>query len=90
MTVRTPTAVHNALETHGCVAHWEGDQLTIYESTQHVYGVRSFAAAKLGLPLSKVRAVNAFMGGGFGSKFPGERIPCWRLNWQAVRAVRCI
>ncbi len=69
--VRTPAAVHNALETHGCVAHWEGDQLTIYESTQHVYGVRSFAAAKLGLPLSKVRSIGTFMGGGFGAKFPG-------------------
>jgi xanthine dehydrogenase YagR molybdenum-binding subunit len=71
LTVRTPTAVHNALETHGCVAHWEGDQLTIYESTQHVYGVRAFAAGKLGLPLSKVRSVGTFMGGGFGAKFPG-------------------
>ncbi len=71
LTVRTPTAVHNALETHGCVAHWEGDQLTIYESSQHVYGVRDFAARKLGLPFSKVRAVGTYMGGGFGAKFPG-------------------
>ena len=70
--IRTPTAVHNALETHGCVAHWEGDQLTIYESTQHVYGVRSFAAGKLGLPLSKVRSIGTYMGGGFGAKFPGK------------------
>ncbi len=47
LTLRTPSAVHNALETHGCVAHWEGDRLTIYESTQHVYGVRTLAASKL-------------------------------------------
>lgn len=72
ITVRTPTAVHNALETHGCVANWEGDQLTLYESTQHTYGVRAFAARKLDLPLSKVRAIGTFMGGGFGSKFPGQ------------------
>ena len=71
VTIRTPTAVHNAMETHGCVAHWEGDQLTIYESSQHVYGVRDFAAGKLDLPLSKVRAVGTYMGGGFGAKFPG-------------------
>ncbi len=72
VTVRTPTALHNAFETHGCVAHWEGDQLTIYESTQHTFGVREFAAKKLELPMSKVRAVSTFMGGGFGAKFPGS------------------
>ncbi len=71
VTVRTPAAVHNSLETHGCVAQWQGDELTIYESTQHVYGVRTFAAGKLKLPVSKVRSVGTFMGGGFGSKFPG-------------------
>ncbi len=71
LTVRTPTAVHNALETHGSVAQWEADQLTIYESSQHVYGVRTFAAGKLGLPISKVRAIGPYMGGGFGAKFPG-------------------
>lgn len=71
LTVRTPSAVHNAMETHGCVAQWEGDQLTIYESSQHVYGVRDFAAKKLNLPFSKVRAIGTYMGGGFGAKFPG-------------------
>ncbi|HYF64446.1 MAG TPA: xanthine dehydrogenase family protein molybdopterin-binding subunit [Herpetosiphonaceae bacterium] len=72
LTVRTPTAVHNAMETHGCVAAWEGDQLTVYESTQHVYGVRAFAAGGMKLPLNKVRAVGTYMGGGFGAKFPGR------------------
>ncbi len=72
LTVHTPTAVHNALETHGCVAHWEGDQLTLWELSQHVYGVRAFAARKLNLPLGKVRAVGTYMGGGFGAKFPGH------------------
>ena len=71
LTVRTPTAVHNPLESHGCVAQWEAGELTLYESTQHVYGVRTFAAGKLDLPLSKVRAIGPYMGGGFGAKFPG-------------------
>lgn len=73
VSAQTPTAVHNALETHGCVAHWEGNQLTIYESTQHAFGVRSFAAKNLNLPMSNVRAIGTFMGGGFGAKFPGGR-----------------
>lgn len=71
LSATTPTALHNAFETHGCVAHWEADQLTIYESTQHAFGVRQFAAKHLNLPLTKVRAIGTFMGGGFGAKFPG-------------------
>lgn len=71
LSAATPTALHNAFETHGCVAHWEGDQLTIYESTQHAFGVRQFAAKNLNLPLTKVRVIGTFMGGGFGAKFPG-------------------
>lgn len=71
LTVRTPTQLHNAFETHGCVARWEGDELTIWESTQGVYAVREFAARKLGLPLGKVRVVATFMGGGFGAKGGG-------------------
>lgn len=67
-TYRTPTAVHNSLETHGCVASWEGDELTIWESTQYIYGIRSRVATSLNLPLSKVRVICEYMGGGFGSK----------------------
>ena len=64
----TPTQVHNSLETHGSVVVWEGDQLTIYDSTQDVFGVRNRIAEWLGLPKNKVRVVKQFMGGGFGSK----------------------
>ncbi len=64
----TPTQVHNSFETHGCVATWEGDRLTIYESTQNVHGVRDDAAKYLGMQKNKVRVVKHYMGGGFGSK----------------------
>lgn len=67
-TYRTQTALHNCLESHGTVAAWSGDELTVYESTQHVYGVREGIADALGLPLHKVRAICQYMGGGFGSK----------------------
>ena len=65
---RTQTALHNCLETHGSVAHWDGDSLTIWDSTQHVFGVRFQLARALGLPLHKVRVIKRHMGGGFGSK----------------------
>src|SRR5207247_1849735 len=34
-TYRTSTQLHNSLETHGAVATWDGEQLTVYESPQH-------------------------------------------------------
>lgn len=68
VTYRTPTQLHNALETHGCVASWEGDELTIWESTQYIFGVRGRVATALKMPLSKVRVISEYMGGGFGAK----------------------
>lgn len=67
-TFRTPTALHNSLESHGSVAQWEGDNLTIWDSTQNVHGVQQRVAGRLGLPLNKVRVIKHYMGGGFGSK----------------------
>jgi xanthine dehydrogenase YagR molybdenum-binding subunit len=64
----TPTQVHNSFETHGSVVTWEGDQLTVYDSTQNVHGVRDRVADYLGMQKNKVRVVKHFMGGGFGSK----------------------
>ncbi len=67
-TFKTQCALHNCLEAHGSVALWEGDSLTIWDSTQHIFGVRAMAAQLLGLPLHKVRVIKKYMGGGFGSK----------------------
>ncbi|MDP9276485.1 MAG: xanthine dehydrogenase family protein molybdopterin-binding subunit, partial [Chloroflexota bacterium] len=67
-TYRTPTQLHNSLETHGAVAMWDGDQLTVYESTQHTFAVRQGLRTALKLPFSKIRVLCDYMGGGFGSK----------------------
>jgi xanthine dehydrogenase YagR molybdenum-binding subunit len=67
-TFRTQTALHNCLETHGSVALWEGETLTVWDSTQHIFGVRQGLATALRLPLDKVRVIKHYMGGGFGSK----------------------
>jgi xanthine dehydrogenase YagR molybdenum-binding subunit len=67
-TYRTQTALHNSFETHGVVAMWEGDELTVWESTQNVFGVRGRLASVLKMPASKVRVISEYMGGGFGSK----------------------
>jgi xanthine dehydrogenase YagR molybdenum-binding subunit len=67
-TYRTSTQLHNSLETHGAVARWDGDELTVWESTQHVFGVRAGLQAALKIPYSDIRVRCDYMGGGFGSK----------------------
>ena len=70
---RTACELHTPMELHGCLAKWDGDRLTIWESTQGVYAVQARVAEVLGLPLSKVRVIGHYLGGGFGSKLqPGK------------------
>lgn len=63
-----PVHTHAPLETHGVVAHWEGDQLTIHASTQGIFAVRNGVADALGIDRKNVRVLTEHMGGGFGSK----------------------
>ena len=71
--LETPAALHNSLETHGGAAFWDGSRLTLWSSTQDVYGARQQVATALGLPLTAVQVITQFMGGGFGSKFGAHR-----------------
>lgn len=66
--VRTPCVLHTALEPHSAVAEWEGDHLTVWESTQGIFRVRDNLAKNLGVPLTNVRVICEAMGGGFGAK----------------------
>lgn len=68
-TYRTQVQTHSCLETHGLVAKWEGDKLTVWTSTQGVFGVRDDLAKFFNVPAANVHAVCEVMGGGFGSKF---------------------
>ena len=67
-TFHTQVAMHNCMETHGSVAHWEGNHLTVWDSTQTVFHVRRDLAEALQMPLHRVRVIKHYMGGGFGSK----------------------
>jgi len=72
-TYETQCELHTPMELHGCVATWDKDRLTLWESSQGVYAVQSEIAEVLGMPLSKVRVIGHYMGGGFGSKLkPGK------------------
>jgi xanthine dehydrogenase YagR molybdenum-binding subunit len=64
----TPLENHNPMEVHSTIAQWDGDSLTLYESTQGITSVRNTVARHFGLTPDKVRVVAYFTGGGFGSK----------------------
>jgi CO/xanthine dehydrogenase FAD-binding subunit len=67
-TYRSSCEIHAPLETHGSVARWEGDRLTVWDTNQGPFGIQSGIAKALNMPWSKVRVVSSYMGGGFGSK----------------------
>ena len=72
-TYRTAAEFHTPMELHGCVARWDGKRLTLWESTQGVFGVQQRVATLLEMPLANVRVIGNYMGGGFGSKLQADK-----------------
>lgn len=67
-TYRTEPQQHACMEVHGTIAHWDDDHLTVWESTQGVFGVQEDIAHVFKIPLHHIRVIGTHMGGGFGSK----------------------
>jgi len=65
----TPAQTHCALEPHGCVARWEGDDtLTVHTGTQAVYVLANEICSHYKLQRENVLVVSEFTGGAFGAK----------------------
>jgi xanthine dehydrogenase YagR molybdenum-binding subunit len=64
----TPMEHHNPMEPHATLAAWDGNRLTLHDSTQYVAGVQKTVAKTFGMPIEHVRVRNLFVGGGFGGK----------------------
>jgi len=72
----TPAETHNPLELHSSTAMWDGERLTLYDSTQGVVNMRSVLAQMFGLPKENVRVIAKFLGSGFGGKlYPWTHVP---------------
>lgn len=65
----TQVQTHSALETHGVVADWKPELLTVWASTQGTASVREEMAGYFKIPITQVRVITEYMGGGFGAKF---------------------
>jgi len=64
----TASQHHNAMELYSTTAVWQGDELTLYEPSQFVYGLKNSIAAQLEIEPAKVHVVNPYVGGAFGGK----------------------
>jgi xanthine dehydrogenase YagR molybdenum-binding subunit len=67
-TYQTPMEHHSPLEPHATLAHWDGDHLTLYDSTQYITGTQGTLAKVLGVPKDRIRVICPYVGGGFGCK----------------------
>jgi xanthine dehydrogenase YagR molybdenum-binding subunit len=67
-TYRTPVETHNPIELHATVAAWEGDTVTLYETSQAVVNHKLVLAQMLGVSLDNVRVITRYLGSGFGGK----------------------
>ena len=56
------------MEMHATVASWQGDQLTMYDTTQGVVNARNVYAKVFGLSPDQVTVLTPFLGSGFGGK----------------------
>src|SRR5690606_25874903 len=63
-----PAVYQYAMETHTVLADYGPDGVTLWATCQHPYLVRAEIADLFNLPLSAVRIIVPYLGGGFGSK----------------------
>ena len=67
-TYRTQMVEHAYLEPESGVANYEEGKLTVWMPSKYAHADRVELAGVLGLPLDKVRIINATIGGYFGDK----------------------
>ena len=65
---KSPIGAHAQLEPNGALAFVEGDQVTIFISTQVIDLTRREVAERLGLDTEKVNIQPTYLGGGFGRR----------------------
>ena len=62
------TEHHNPMEMHATTVAWEGDgRITVPDKTQGSQNVQTYIANIFGFAKDKVRVLNPYVGGGFGS-----------------------
>ena len=87
-----PATQHSFLETHACIASVEpGGRITVWATTQNPFVVRTQLANIFKVPVSKVRVIVPYLGGGYGGKvYPKVEPITVALAKKARRPVRIV
>jgi CO/xanthine dehydrogenase Mo-binding subunit len=91
-TFTLPATQHSFLETHACIASAEpGGRITVWATTQNPFVVRTQLANIFKVPVSKVRIIVPYLGGGYGGKvYPKVEPITVALAQKAGRPVRVV
>ena len=89
---KAASQAHAALEPHSAVATWDGDELTMYVSTQSVSATARKLAKRFGVPKQNVRVIAEHVGGAFGAKqgLPEPSVAAGELARAASAPVRIV
>ncbi|ACS58893.1 aldehyde oxidoreductase molybdenum-binding subunit PaoC [Rhizobium leguminosarum] len=64
----TPDQSHAMMEPHASIAAWNGEEVTVWTSSQMIDWWRSDLATTLDIDKEKIHLMSPFIGGGFGGK----------------------
>ncbi len=85
-TYTTPIQNHNPMEPHATIAWWEGEKLSVYNSTQYITGDKMSLASILNIPVDYVHVICPYTGGGFGCKgSTWSHVPLAALSARVVQ-----
>ena len=91
-TFTLPATQHSFLETHACIASADpGGRITVWATTQNPFVVRTQLSGIFKVPVSKVRIIVPYLGGGYGGKvYPKIEPITVALALKAKRPVRIV
>src|SRR5688572_3561860 len=88
-TFRFQKVQHYSLEAHNNVAYYDGEKLTVWASCQDPFTLRDHLSGIFRLPLSRVRVMVPYVGGGYGGKLYVKAEPISAaLSWMTRRPVK--
>ena len=88
-TFRFQKVQHYSLEAHNNVAYYDGEKLTVWASCQDPFTLRDHLSGIFRLPLSRVRVIVPYVGGGYGGKLYVKAEPISAaLSWLTRQPVK--
>ncbi|MGH7870884.1 MAG: xanthine dehydrogenase family protein molybdopterin-binding subunit, partial [Candidatus Binatia bacterium] len=88
-TFRFQKVQHYSLEAHNSIAYYDGEKLTVWASCQDPFTLRDHLSGIFRLPLSRIRVIVPYVGGGYGGKLYVKAEPiAAALTWKTRRPVQ--